>query len=157
MIHIFDQPKLVVSSSENGYPCISKEYEENHKANRRKTRFVIFQSLLYVFVPICTQSWILVANMIVNYPMWLYVMASIVPATQGMLNLLVFINNPVFDRHRREMAGKWVKSFYRKRQQSSSTTSNTVGNTSTSASSISISFDDSSHFDNSSKLKHAIY
>ncbi|KAJ2701114.1 hypothetical protein FB645_004776 [Coemansia sp. IMI 203386] len=83
--------------------------------------------------------------MIVNYPMWLYIVASIVPATQGMLNLLVFLNNPVFDRQRREMAGKWIKSFYRKRQQSSSTISDTIGNTS--ASSISISFDDSSHFD----------
>ncbi|KAJ2595344.1 hypothetical protein GGF39_003864 [Coemansia sp. RSA 1721] len=155
MIHIFNQPKQVACSSSSGYPCISKGYEENHKANKRKTWFVTFQSLLYVFVPICTQSWVLVANMIVNYPMWLYVVASIVPATQGMLNLLVFLNHPVFDRQRREMAGKWIKSFYKKRQQSSSTISDTIGNTS--ASSISISFDDSSHFDEGSKIKHAGY
>ncbi|KAJ2493016.1 RNA-binding protein pop5 [Coemansia sp. RSA 2050] len=41
--------------------------------------------------------WVLSANMTAECPMWLYVVANLVPATQGMINFLAFTLNPAWD------------------------------------------------------------
>ncbi|KAJ2780236.1 hypothetical protein GGI15_003611 [Coemansia interrupta] len=110
----------------------------------------IYRCLCYPLVPIFTQVWILVANMIVLTPMWLYVVASIIPATQGMLNLLIFINNPFFDKTRKHLFHKLRGSVYKKRHDSSSSNmSYTINSTSPSLSS---SIDGITKFDDKGTL-----
>ncbi|KAJ2817600.1 hypothetical protein GGI24_005353, partial [Coemansia furcata] len=80
--------------------------------SKRKIRSVTIRSMLYPTVPILTQIWVLSANMSAECPMWLYVMANLVPATQGMINFLVFTLNPAWDSIRRKRAEKKKASVH---------------------------------------------
>ncbi|KAJ2470283.1 hypothetical protein GGI02_003031 [Coemansia sp. RSA 2322] len=70
---------------------------------KKQIRSVIFRVMLYPTVPIITQVWVLAANMTLECPMWLYVVANIVPASQGIINFLIFITNPAWDSHRYQL------------------------------------------------------
>ncbi|KAJ2413430.1 hypothetical protein GGI10_003063 [Coemansia sp. RSA 2530] len=73
---------------------INKTCNRNPK---KKIFLVTIRLLLYPAVPLVTQVWVLSANMTAECPMWLYVVANLVPATQGMINFLVFTSNPAWD------------------------------------------------------------
>ncbi|KAJ2381833.1 hypothetical protein GGI05_005847, partial [Coemansia sp. RSA 2603] len=111
---------------------------------RHNISSAINRCICYPLVPIFTQTWILVANMIVETPMWLYVMASIIPATQGMLNLFIFINHPLFKESRKHLFLKIRGTVYKKSYESSSNMSYTVNST---TASLSSSIDGISRFD----------
>ncbi|KAJ2157027.1 hypothetical protein GGF46_004789 [Coemansia sp. RSA 552] len=72
----------------------------------RQIRSVTLRILLYSLVPIGMQMWVLVANMLTKCPMWLYVLANLIPATQGMINMLVFFALPAWDDRRRRLVAK---------------------------------------------------
>ncbi|KAJ2107945.1 hypothetical protein GGI01_000634 [Coemansia sp. RSA 376] len=91
-------PAHVYSSGDASYMSLGH-------MSKQKIRLVTLRLMLYPVVPIMTQIWVLSANMTPNCPMWLYVMANLVPATQGMINFLVFAFNPAWDRLRR----KWFE------------------------------------------------
>ncbi|KAJ1957897.1 hypothetical protein GGI12_004890 [Dipsacomyces acuminosporus] len=60
----------------------------------------------YPLVPILTQTWVLAANMTNSQSFWLFALAYTIPATQGMLNFLVFLMNPAWDRYRKRLLQK---------------------------------------------------
>ncbi|KAJ1986084.1 hypothetical protein GGI25_005987 [Coemansia spiralis] len=84
---------------------VQERKELSDKAKKR-IRSVCLRILAYPLIPIVTQIWILATNMTPTAPMWLYVMANIIPATQGMLNFLAFIANPAWDDHRKKLFAK---------------------------------------------------
>ncbi|KAJ2796521.1 hypothetical protein H4R20_005506 [Coemansia guatemalensis] len=55
----------------------------------------------YFLIPIVTQLMVVVGNLLSRAPYWLFVMANIMPATQGMLNMVAFIMSPSLDSHRK--------------------------------------------------------
>ncbi|KAJ1963299.1 hypothetical protein GGI12_002133 [Dipsacomyces acuminosporus] len=70
---------------------------------KREIRSVTLRIVCYPLVPIFTQSWVFAANMITNLPMWLYVVGSLLPALQGVLNFLIFLMNPAWDGYRSKL------------------------------------------------------
>ncbi|PIA13978.1 hypothetical protein COEREDRAFT_94186 [Coemansia reversa NRRL 1564] len=102
---------LTLQSSPDGDVCdngLNKDARMNcpHNIRQREQNLfsVTMRILIYSLVPIATQLWVLVANMLINCPMWLYVMANIIPATQGMINLIIFFSLPAWDNYRRTLA-----------------------------------------------------
>ncbi|KAJ1667478.1 hypothetical protein EV178_001472 [Coemansia sp. RSA 1646] len=83
------------------------EQQPMSKERQRYIRSVCIRILAYPLIPIITQIWVVAANMAPKAPMWLYVMANIVPATQGILNFLAFTANPAWDQFR----GKLLKRY----------------------------------------------
>ncbi|KAJ2710731.1 hypothetical protein H4R19_003601 [Coemansia spiralis] len=73
----------------------------------QKILSVTVRMLFYSLVPIVTQAWVLAANMLTHCPMWLYVLANLIPATQGMINLLVFTINPAWDDYRHWLVNRY--------------------------------------------------
>ncbi|KAI8323063.1 hypothetical protein GQ54DRAFT_258921 [Martensiomyces pterosporus] len=69
----------------------------------KEIRSVTIRITLYPLVPIFTQTWVLVASNLTICPMWLFVVANLVPATQGMINFLIFLMNPAWDNSRRKL------------------------------------------------------
>ncbi|KAJ1958751.1 hypothetical protein EC988_000118 [Linderina pennispora] len=66
---------------------------------RKYIRSATLRIACYPLVPIVTQTWNIVTNMITDsQPFWLYIMANLMPATQGMINMLIFLMNPAFDK-----------------------------------------------------------
>ncbi|KAJ1938475.1 hypothetical protein FBU59_004424 [Linderina macrospora] len=66
---------------------------------RKYIRSATLRIACYPLVPIITQTWVIVTNMILDsQPFWLYIMANLMPATQGMINMLIFLMNPAFDK-----------------------------------------------------------
>ncbi|KAJ1899554.1 hypothetical protein LPJ66_002031 [Kickxella alabastrina] len=96
---------------------------------RKWQRLIIIRIMLYPLVPIVTQTWVLCANMTPVCPMWLYVIANIMPATQGMLNLLIFLGNPALDKSRRRIVDKLNMSIGRRKHISLCSISSTVNDT----------------------------
>ncbi|KAJ2745320.1 hypothetical protein GGI20_002252 [Coemansia sp. BCRC 34301] len=71
--------------------------------NRKQhVRSVTLRLMLYSAVPILTQIWVLSANMSPECPMWLYVVANLAPATQGIINFLIFTTHPTWDKYRKK-------------------------------------------------------
>ncbi|KAJ2753250.1 hypothetical protein GGI19_003271 [Coemansia pectinata] len=92
-------PAHIYDSGDTNYMSLGHMTKQN-------IRLVTIRLMLYPVVPILTQIWVLSANMSAKCPMWLYVMANLVPATQGMINFLVFAFNPAWDNLRRQLFKK---------------------------------------------------
>ncbi|KAJ1963764.1 hypothetical protein GGI12_001849 [Dipsacomyces acuminosporus] len=69
----------------------------------KEIRSVTLRITLYPLVPIFTQVWVITASNLSKCPYWLFVLANLIPATQGMLNFLVFLLNPAWDNTRRNL------------------------------------------------------
>ncbi|KAJ1731030.1 hypothetical protein LPJ61_002732 [Coemansia biformis] len=67
--------------------------------------------LVFSFIPITTQVWVVAANMLTRCPTWLCVLANLIPATQGMLNLLVLAGNPALDDCQHWLASGYLRLY----------------------------------------------
>ncbi|KAJ1958746.1 hypothetical protein EC988_000113 [Linderina pennispora] len=86
------------------------------KERKRLIRSVIMRIAMYPAVPIFTQGWVLAANTVTTLPYWLYVVASLMPALQGVLNFLVFLFNPAWDGQRRMLIDPFLKRIEKKQK-----------------------------------------
>ncbi|KAJ2537790.1 hypothetical protein EV175_006617 [Coemansia sp. RSA 1933] len=96
-----------IAKSKNTESYAACEQLPMSKERQRYIRSVCIRILAYPLIPILTQIWVLAANMASEAPMWLYVMANIVPATQGILNFLAFTANPAWDPFREKLIKKY--------------------------------------------------
>ncbi|KAJ2461207.1 hypothetical protein GGF42_000342 [Coemansia sp. RSA 2424] len=101
-----DIAEKLIPFPERGYDSDDSSYMPIESGRRQYVYSVTLRLMLYPAVPILTQIWVLSANMSAKCPMWLYVMANLVPATQGMVNFLVFTTHPKWDRYRRQLLKK---------------------------------------------------
>lgn len=77
------------------------------KARKQMIRLTVFRMALYPLIPIFSQGWIVIVNMVNGeVPMWLFVVASIVPSFQGVFNFFVFALNPYWDDYTKQLIGK---------------------------------------------------
>ncbi|KAJ2399671.1 hypothetical protein GGI23_002509 [Coemansia sp. RSA 2559] len=97
-----------IARSKDSEGFAAYEQQPMSRERQRYIRSVCIRILAYPLIPILTQIWVLAANMAPQAPMWLYVMANIVPATQGILNFLAFVANPAWDQFR----DKLIKKYY---------------------------------------------
>ncbi|KAI8319931.1 hypothetical protein GQ54DRAFT_264521 [Martensiomyces pterosporus] len=93
------------TSSLTAYPEGTSEWDDItissvNAQRKREIRSVTLRIACYPLVPIFTQTWVLAANTVNLCPMWLYVLANLLPATQGMINFLIFLMNPAWDGQR---------------------------------------------------------
>ncbi|KAJ1728173.1 hypothetical protein LPJ72_005593 [Coemansia sp. Benny D160-2] len=100
------------------------EHTPMSKERQRYIRSVCIRILAYPLIPIITQIWVLAANMTSEAPMWLYVMANIVPAIQGVLNFLAFTANPAWDQYRNKLIKKYQVMRQGRSASASAATSN---------------------------------
>ncbi|KAJ1936455.1 hypothetical protein FBU59_005045, partial [Linderina macrospora] len=60
-------------------------------------------------------GWVIAANMVTTLPYWLYVVASLMPALQGVFNFLVFLFNPAWDGQRKILIDPFLKRVEKRR------------------------------------------
>ncbi|KAJ2346143.1 hypothetical protein GGF43_005047 [Coemansia sp. RSA 2618] len=70
---------------------------------RKKIRSVTFRLTLYPMIPVVTQIMVVVGNLLLRSPFWVYVLASIMPSFQGTFNFFAYVLNPTLDGHRHKI------------------------------------------------------
>ncbi|KAJ2881930.1 hypothetical protein FB639_002505 [Coemansia asiatica] len=69
---------------------------------KKYIRSVTFRVTCYPVIPIITQLMLVIGNLMAAPPYWIFVMANVMPSTQGILNFLVYIMNPALDIYRKK-------------------------------------------------------
>ncbi|KAJ2590304.1 hypothetical protein H4R99_007149, partial [Coemansia sp. RSA 1722] len=69
---------------------------------KKYIRSVTFRVTCYPVIPIVTQLMLVICNLMAAPPYWLFVMANVMPSTQGILNFLVYMMNPALDIYRKK-------------------------------------------------------